>query len=97
MLGILYIFKPIKLPEFFNFDFGEDINEDIKTYKCKIEKSDNFHDLKCNLNINKKDLKVYFKENFPFIIVNPFFPEKVKGNNIDTYIFNIEIGYFSEN
>jgi hypothetical protein len=97
MLGILYIFRPIKLPEFFNFDFGEDINEDIKIYKCKIGKIDNFHDLKYNLNINKKDLKVYLKENNPVVIVNPIFPQKVKGNNIDTYILNSEIGYFSEN
>ena len=97
MIGILYIFRPMKLPDYFDFDYGEDINENSKVFKCKIEKVDNFCDKKYNQNINKNDLQLYLNENIPVVIVNPIFGQKINGTNIDTYICKSQIGYFSEN
>ena len=98
MTLFLYIFRPMRLPEFFDVDYGEDINENGKIFKCKIKKLEEFNNLTIpNPKIKSSDAKVYMNENIPVVVIHPCFGKKINGNNIDTIISNAYLGYFNEN
>ena len=88
----------MRLPEFFDVDYGEDINENGKIFKCKIKKLEELNNLKIpNPKIKSNDIKVYMNENIPVVVINPCFGKRINGNNIDTIISNAYLGYFNEN
>ena len=98
MIVFLYIFNPKNIPDYFDIDYGEDINENGKIYKCKLPKIEELNNVNyINPKIKESEAKVYIKENIPVVIINPFFGEKINGNNIDSVICNSDIGFFKEN
>lgn len=95
----LFIFRPIKLPEFFDVDYGEDINDNSKVYKCKIPLIEEFFDLNKPIKkiIQNSEKNYYINENIPVVIINPCLGNKINNHNIDTIITNSDIGYLSDN
>ena len=99
MIMFLFIFRPIKLPEFFDVDYGEDINDNSKVYKCKIPLIEEFFDLNKPIKkiIQNSEKNYYINENIPVVIINPCLGNKINNHNIDTIITNSDIGYLSDN
>ena len=50
-----------------------------------------------NHHFKNKEAKTFINENIPVVIINPFFGENINGNNIDTIIYNSNIGFLKEN
>ena len=98
MIMFLFIFRPIKLPEYFDVDYGEDINDNSKVYKCKIPLIEEFFDLNKPIKkIQNSEKNYYINENIPIVIINPCLGNKINNHNIDTIITNSDIGYLSDN
>ena len=98
MIVFLYIFNPTNIPDFFDIDYGEDINENGKIYKCKLPKIEELNKINyTNPKIKESEAKLYIKENIPVVIINPFFGDNNNGNNIDNIICNSNISFFKEN
>ena len=98
MIVFLYIFNPTNIPDFFDIDYGDDINENGKIYKCKLPKIEELNKINyTNPKIKESEAKLYIKENIPVVIINPFFGDNNNGNNIDNIICNSNIGFFKEN
>jgi hypothetical protein len=98
MIMFLFIFRPIKLPEYFDVDYGEDINDNSKVYKCKVPLIEEFFDLNKPIKkIQNSEKNYYINENIPIVIINPCLGNKINNHNIDTIITNSDIGYLSDN
>ena len=87
MIMFLFIFRPIKLPEYFDVDYGEDINDNSKVYKCKVPLIEEFFDLNKPIKkIQNSEKNYYINENIPIVIINPCLGNKINNHNIDTII-----------
>ena len=98
MLMFLFTFRPVKLPPFFDIDYGENIDDYLKIYKFKIPLIEEFFDLNKPTKIIKKSEKNnYIKENIPVVVINPYLGIKSHNLNFGLIISNSNIGYINEN
>ena len=98
MLMFLFTFRPVKLPPFFDVDYGENIDDYLKIYKFKIPLIEEFFDLnKPTKTIKKSEKNNYIKENIPVVVINPYLGIKNNNLNFGLIIANSNIGYINEN
>ena len=98
MSVFLFIFNPSDVPDFFDIDYGDDLNEIGNIYKCNVPEIKKLKNANyTNHHFKNKEAKTFINENIPVVIINPFFGENINGNNIDTIIYNSNIGFLKEN
>ena len=98
MSVFLFIFNPSDVPDFFDIDYGDDLNEIGNIYKCNVPEIEKLKNANyTNHHFKNKEAKTFINENIPVVIINPFFGENINGNNIDTIIYNSNIGFLKEN
>ena len=91
----LLIFRPKQLPQNFNFDFGNNVDEDIGLiYKAFLPK---YSAINYAFKENPIEIQNLKGKNFPILVLGPCLSRNDTGGeeeiNINNYINNIEIGF----